>query len=194
MLCDLPIAAIDARLQHVASADPEVVHETELTLRHTFTRVERERIGAGLPAVLRDLCGGESQRVLSFGLIEMIGDERENAGASRIELEFAVRVIAARRAVIAVALGAKKTLHGIHVERPVLTAVLQRPLRRVKAACTEAARERRLRRTVRRKNLDHAARGIPIERGERTAQDFDALGAVETERSGLTLAVGHRRG
>src|SRR5206468_10054839 len=99
-----------------------------------------------------------------------------------------------RRAVVAVAGGLEVGSTADVVERAGLPAELQSGAAGSIAPGRAALRERGLGRTVFGEDLDNPARGVPVERRERSSHHLYPLGRAEIEVGGLPLAVGRRGG
>ena len=175
--------------QRLGVADIEVVNESALLLLETLAGFELPGGGIGRFRVGRELGLRDTQRVHRVRPLDEVGDEGQ-----------VVRVIerVAHLAVERVAFGTAVRAKAVDGEVRVVDVVGQRAFGAgevgpgAEGAETSIHHTRaQLRRpiTVRGENLDDAAGGIPIQRGERSAQNLDPAGGVEVELRDLPLAV-----
>ena len=142
--------------------------------------------GVGIELLLR-----ETERVLGVGLIQCIADDGERRGLVRPVAKPEVRGVALSRAVIAESVGVEARKVAGEIGRAGRTREVQSSTPGAVLIVRPACLELRLLRVERRKQVDHATRGVAVKSGERTAQDLDAVGPVEIEESRLALPIGH---
>ena len=193
MLCHLPVAGIRTGIDHVAVGQRQFPCQAALRLTDALAGIEGIGNRRRLPRVLRHLCRGEPQRILSLGLIQHIDHQRDAPRAAQVITQFGIAGIAPRRTVIAVTVGLEARNIDHRVQRPVLAAVLLPEFPAVVTAGTGIGGEGRICGTIGRENLHHATRGIAVQTGKRTAQHLNAFRRRQIEGRCLTLPVGHGR-
>ncbi|MCY1230037.1 hypothetical protein D9M72_424320 [compost metagenome] len=170
-------------------------HHARLRLLDVLAGVELGRRRHRLARVGVGLRAGQSERILRQRLVEVVELASHARAAGRLRHHACIELVAARRRVVAVAVG----LVGPGIERAAqaLVAAGQRhpglPLA-VRAEAGRRARGKAVLGRIGRKHVHHAARGIAVHLRKRATQHLDAAGVGEIGGGGLALAVGHGRG
>ena len=130
-----------------------------------------------------------AQWILCAVLLKAAVDQRQFAVVIGLEVELGERLIAARGAVVAVAVG----VHARSIEHKANAlsgafgrqVVFAQPVAAHQGFSADAGRAF----AIAGKHLDHATGIAAVQRGCRASKDFDALGCVEVKCRGLTLTV-----
>ena len=175
-------------LQGRATEIPLVIHP-QLLVIDTFTRVVVQRIGAYRARVCLVRCPGLPQWILRTVLLQAAVDQCQLAVVIGLDIELGEGLVAARAAVIAVAVGVHA--RGVEHKPGAIRRALGAQVVFVQAVAAHQGFGADTRRAfaVAGEHLDHAAGVAAIQRRRRAAQHFDALGRVEVERRGLALAI-----
>ncbi len=191
VLLDPALAVVEGSLQAGAAVQAMVERGAGLVLDDRLTRVEGQCAGDHLARILVHQRAREAARVLGLELAQVVRHQRHAGVLAQCVSQLCVEVIAISLAVIAIAVGMEARKVRDPVERAPLSAELQCAAVGAIAADQNVALERRPFRPVLGQDVDHAAGGVAVERGERPAQHLDALGGVQGESRRLPLAVGH---
>ena len=190
----LAVAEEGAGAQPVAAAEPSLERHAGLLLADGLARVEGSRRRVGLARVRRSLVPRESERIPGLRLVERVQHQREARVAARFPFQLGVELLAVGLRVRAVAVGVKARPVGEGAERAGFAARLRADAPRAPGTGQCLARERRLPGAIGGEELDHAARGVAVEAGDRPAHDLDALRRGKVEVCRLSLSVGHGGG
>ncbi|MCY1408896.1 hypothetical protein D9M71_242280 [compost metagenome] len=183
-------AGVGGELQ-AGRAELALVVQAELLVVDALARVEQPGVGRDRTRVGVEACPGLPQRVLGAVLLQGAGDQRQTALVVGPEVELGEGLVAARGAVVAVAVGVQA--RGVQHEARVAGVVAALGVDMV--ALQLVAAEQAFRADARRalavagEHLDHPAGVAAVERRGRTAQHLEALGDVEVEGRRLALAI-----
>ena len=188
------VAGVDEQAQRILRARcagrrslrPASGRRSSCVSKRQRRRVDAARVGL-------ELGPRQAERVLRARQVEAVDDDRERAAEVVGELQLGVADRALGGAVVAVAVGAKVARRDDVAQARRRAARLRAEPHDAVAAAGDAEVERRPRRRVFGEDLDHAARGVAVERRERPAQHLDAIGRAEVDVRELALAVGERR-
>ncbi len=193
-LLDVAAPGVGGGAQAVSAGQRLIQHQSELILAHRFAGVELVRGGDRLRGIGVPLRPGQAQRILRARRVEMVEHQIQRALACEIDTELAVERRPPCRAVIAIAIGIEHTGREVVVH----------PAPRARPACAQRAGGVTAGRglhalfarclAARAGQLHDAARGIAVQRRERTAQHFHPLGAHQVEMRQLALSVRQRGG
>ena len=191
-LGDLATPGIGEQAPVLVCAERLFPDRPALALADLLARIEQARRGRGLARILGEFLAAQSERILGLGNRQRIGEHGQACAVGGLPAQPGIRGNALGRAVLAIAVRAEAAQVEVAVERTEAVAPVEAGACVGVAAAGQAEAPLGRISAVRGEQLDHAGRGISVERRERTAQDLDALGRIEVEMRNLAGAIGHR--
>ena len=181
-------------MQAQVVAETVFEHGSQLVLRDDFACAVGQGVGARLPRIGGELCGGQAQGVHGVGHVEGVGDHFEAGALLQVGGEHAVELLALGPAARAVSVGVEGTVVGHDAHTACAPAGLPVGAAQAVAAQGDLRVSLRLRACFACGGLDHAARRIAVQLRQWSREHFDALGRCQAHGRGLALPVGNGGG